>query len=39
MALSAISNNTVNGEGIFISGMKKKKKTLNMEFGRLVNAT
>ena len=31
MALSAISNNTVNGEGIFISGMKKKKK--NFEYG------
>ena len=24
MAVSAISNNTVNGEGMFISGMKKK---------------
>lgn len=23
MAMSAISNNTVNGEGMFISGMKK----------------
>ena len=36
MAISAISNNTVNGEGIFISGMKKY---IEYEFGRLVNVT
>ena len=35
-AISVISNNTVNGEGIFISGMKKY---IEYEFGRLVNVT
>ena len=39
MAMSAIPNNTVNGEGIFNSGMKKIKKTFTMRFGRLVNVT